>query len=69
MIEDIIRLICAEGKSRARSPIHLALKEVMRSINSIMIERIADLERTNQMQIPEDEKERIIELILQAGYE
>jgi len=69
MIEDIIRLICAEGRSRVRSPLHLALKEVMRSINRIMVDKIAALERTNEMELPEDEKQRIIELILTASTE
>jgi len=66
MIENIITLIIAEAKSRARSPIHLALKEVMRAVNRIMMSKIADVERVNAMEIPDEEKTKVLNLILQA---
>jgi len=66
MIEDITKLIIEEAKSRDRSPIHLALKEVMRSVNRIMISKIADVERLSLMEISEEEKEKVLILILQG---
>ena len=66
MIDNIITLIIAEAKARDNLPLPAALRDVMLSINNIMESKIQDLGSVGGMDIPDKEKQRIIEMILQA---
>ena len=66
MIDNIITLIIAEAKAKGDISFRIALNEVMQEINTIITCKDADLGRVKEMEIPEEEKDRIVEVILQA---
>jgi len=66
MIEDIITLIIAEAKAWPDSTLLQGLNEVKAYLNIVIEWKIADIEKVQEMQISDDDKENIIKLILQA---
>ena len=66
MIDNIITLIIAEAKAGDIPSLPQALGDLMVNLNRIIQYKIADIEKVFAMEISDDEKERIIEMILQA---
>jgi len=67
MIENIITLIIAEAQGVNALPLPSALRQVMLDISTVIDSKVNDIAAVTKMEIPEDEKERITELILQAS--
>jgi len=66
MIENIITLIIAEAKSSDIPILHQALGDVMVRLNTIIQFKIEDIRKVQDMEISDEDKEKIIDLILQA---
>lgn len=66
MMEDIITLIIHEASAEQNREIGSALKSVMTNITKIIDTKIGDLARVDNMELPDDEKDRIRNVILQA---
>lgn len=64
MINKILKLIIEEAQAEHDITLPSSLRQIMFSLQSIIDVKITDLGRVNEMDIPDEEKARITNLIL-----
>ncbi|MBA7494741.1 hypothetical protein ES702_05318 [subsurface metagenome] len=64
MINNILKLIIEEAQAEHDIPLPFSFRKIMFSLQGIIDTKIMDIARVNAMEIPDEQKARITNLIL-----
>lgn len=64
MINEILKLIIEEAQAEHDISLPASLRQIMLSIQNIIDTKITDLGRVREMEIPDEEKARLTNIIL-----
>jgi len=66
MLKDIVKLIISEAQGENAPPLPAALRQIMLDVDNVIDSKVTDIAAVSKMQIPDQEKLRIIKMILQS---